>query len=201
MERDPALRLRKRELRRIVVASILRLQPAIRREQEGFLSRSFINLPGLTKARTVLLYVNAFPEELDARPYLLHCLERGMRVVLPRVDRPSRCLRLAHVRSLEADLEAGSLGIPEPRKECPSVEPGDIDWALVPGIAFDPRCYRLGRGAGYYDRLLPLLRADTPRWALGFDVQLLDELPVEPHDVPVDGVMTPNRLVRRAEAF
>ena len=97
------------------------------------------------------------------------------------------------------------MGIPEPRRSCPPVEPTDVDWALVPGITFDDRCRRLGRGAGYYDRLLPTLRRDVPLWALIFDAQWVAQLPVEPHDVPLDGVITPrkSRSVpgrRRAEA-
>ena len=56
---------------------------------------------------------------------------------------------------------------------------------LVPGLAFDARGYRLGRGAGHYDRLLPTLRPDAPRWALALDCQLVEGLPIEPHDVPI----------------
>ena len=57
------------------------------------------------------------------------------------------------------------LGIPEPRPDLPEVPPAAVDWALVPGLAFDERGFRLGRGAGYYDRLIPLLRPDAICWA------------------------------------
>jgi 5-formyltetrahydrofolate cyclo-ligase len=66
----------------------------------------------------------------------------------------------------------------------------------VPGLAFDFQCHRLGRGAGHYDRLLLRLRPDASRWALGYDCQVVDELPAEPHDVPVDGVVTPSHRIR-----
>ena len=95
------------------------------------------------------------------------------------------------IDDLDADLEPGTLGIPEPAPDCPEVEPEAVDWVLVPGLAFDAAGYRLGRGAGHYDRLLPTLRPDAPRWALAFDCQWVDDLPVEPHDVPLDGIVSP----------
>ena len=118
-------------------------------------------------------------------------------MLCPRVERAEHRLRLFQIRSLTADLEPGILGIPEPKLSCPEVKPTVVDWALIPGLAFDRRCFRLGRGGGHYDRLLPLLRPDCLRWALGFDCQLVDQLPIEPHDVPVDGVAFPHQIIRR----
>ncbi len=106
---------------------------------------------------------------------------------------------LYHVIDTAKDLRSGTLGIPEPRRDCPTIEPGAIDWVLVPGLAFDGRCQRLGRGAGHYDRLLPTLRPDVLRWALIFDEQWCDDLPIEPHDIPLDGVVSPTRTATRVE--
>ncbi len=66
---------------------------------------------------------------------------------------------------------------------------------LVPGLAFDEQGYRLGRGAGHYDRLLPRLRSDAVCWALCLSCQLLSRLPIEPHDRPLNGVSAPGRTV------
>ena len=123
---------------------------------------------------------------------------RGKAARLPpgRPGRPRR-LRLYQVGDPDTDFRRGTLGIPEPRKSCPTVAPEEVDWVLVPGLAFDGRCYRLGRGAGHYDRLLPTLRPDTPRWSLALDCQWVDALPVEPHDVPLDGVVSPTRAASR----
>jgi 5-formyltetrahydrofolate cyclo-ligase len=118
-------------------------------------------------------------------------------VLCPRVERAEHHLRLFQIRSLATDLEPGILGIPEPKLTCPEVKPNQVDWALIPGVAFDRRCFRLGRGGGLYDRFLPLLRPDCLRWALGFNCQLVDQLPIEAHDVPVDGVSFPLQIIRR----
>ena len=178
----------KQRLRREIVSRVLALDPADRRRQEDWLAERFATLPGFAAAKTVLLYVSAFPEEFTTGPMLRQALDQGKRLVCPRVDRASRSLRLFQVADLDADLGRGTLGIREPRKSCPELAPAAIDWVLVPGLAFDDRNYRLGRGAGHYDRLLPQLQPEVPRWALAFDCQRVEALPVEPHDVPLDGI-------------
>jgi 5-formyltetrahydrofolate cyclo-ligase len=187
------IRTRKRRLRRQVRALVLAMDPARRLQEETILAGRFETLPGLASARTVLLYVRAFGEEIDTRPMLASALDRGLIVACPRVDAAAQRLRLCRVSDPARDLVPGMLGIPEPSADCPELSPEAIDWVLVPGLAFDPRGYRLGRGGGYYDRLLPKLRPDAPRWALAFDAQWVDALPVEPHDMRLDGIVSPAR--------
>jgi 5-formyltetrahydrofolate cyclo-ligase len=189
------LRTRKRSMRRAMVDYILLLDPDLRHDAEATLAARLATLPGYARAGTVLLYATAFPEEIATRPLLVQALEHGKRLVCPRVDRATRRLRLFLVNDLEHDLRPGTLGIPEPRGDCREVEPAAVDWVLVPGLAFDTRGYRLGRGAGHYDRLLPTLRPETPRCALILDCQWVDDLPIEPHDVPLDAVVSPGREI------
>lgn len=174
------------------------MEPQRRRLAESELQARFATLPGLASARVVLLYVSVFPEELVTEPFLRRVLDRGQRLLCPRVDRRERRLRLYEVCDLAGDLERGTLGIPEPKRTCVEFEPQDVDWVLVPGVAFDGQGYRVGRGAGHYDRLLPRLGPEVPRWSLIFDEQWVDDIPVEPHDVPLDGVVSPNRTVVRS---
>jgi 5-formyltetrahydrofolate cyclo-ligase len=188
----------KRAMRRDVVARVRALDPDRRAEEQAALDAAFPTLPGLAGAEWVLLYATAFPEEIETGPFLSWALDSGRRLVCPRVDRAANRLRLFRIEDPDRDFVPGVLGIPEPGPDCPPVEPGRIDWVLVPGVAFDPRGYRVGRGAGHYDRLLPTLRAGVPRWALAFDAQWVDEVPAEPHDVAIDGVVSPSRMARRA---
>jgi 5-formyltetrahydrofolate cyclo-ligase len=188
---------RKAELRRRIRSAILGLDSSDRRSQESALAGLFETLPGYAPSRTVLLYVRAFPEEFETARLFEHALGARKVVACPRVDRDEGRLRIYRVSSLGADLGPGTLGIPEPRKHCQELDPTAVDWVLVPGLAFDLQCNRLGRGAGYYDRLLPRLRGDAVRWALGFNCQLVSQLPIEPHDVKLDGIATPGRIVGR----
>ena len=189
------LKARKVEARREVVARVLAMAPEARRRQEAELDRRLETLPGFHEAGSVLLYASAFPEEIDTRAMLRRSLDLGKRLILPKVDRRLRGLRLFEVADLDHDLIPGHRAIPEPRPGCPEVAPADVDWVLVPGLGFDARGHRLGRGAGHYDKLLPTLRAEVPRWALILDSQWVEDLPVEPHDQPLDGVADARRTV------
>jgi 5-formyltetrahydrofolate cyclo-ligase len=185
----------KRELRLVMKARVAALAWDERNRQEQALSKQLAELPGLSSARTVLLYVAALPEEPRTIDAFSYAYAMNKRVVCPRVDRASRSLRLYEVSHPATDLHPGALGIPEPSDHLPEVQPAAIDWVLVPGLAFDSRGFRLGRGAGYYDRLIPKLRPDAICWAICLSCQLVSELPVEPHDQPLDGITAPETAV------
>ena len=192
---DPGV-LSKPGWRRAILAAISALDPGERRAQEHALIAAFPDLPGFAAAETVLLYVSAFPEELATREILAYAFEARKQVLCPRVDRAARLLRLHALANPETELKPGVLGIPEPRADLPELSPEWVDWVLVPGLGFDERGHRLGRGAGHYDRLLARLRPDAVCWALCLGCQLVPQLPVEAHDMPLDGITSPARVIR-----
>lgn len=192
MESNPAVKAFKKALRASTIQSIGDLDPAVRQAQEAQLLADVAELPGYRDAKSLLLYVKAFDEEIDTLPLIVRELEASRRVICPRVDKAAHRLDLFEIEDLERDLEPGVLGIPEPRRTCRSVALGEVDWVLVPGVVFDLRCNRIGRGAGHYDRFLPGVRRGVQTWAIAFDCQILDPIPVEPHDVPLHGVLTPS---------
>jgi 5-formyltetrahydrofolate cyclo-ligase len=192
--RAMSARAQKERLRRETRQRILALERGERRGQEDRLIRDVADLPGFGNAETILLYLNAFPEEIVTRPLAEDVLSTGRRLACPRVDRASGGLTLHRVRDL-ADLAPGTRGILEPSSSAEELAPEQVDWALIPGLAFDERCFRLGRGAGHYDRLIPTLRASSHKWAIALDVQVVGQLPVEPHDQPVHGLLTPSRCM------
>lgn len=189
----------KRRLRVETIAAVLSLNDAGRADQEDRIRARLLALDSYRAAGTVLLYLKAFPEEIDTGPLVQAALEAGKRVVCPRVASRAAGLTLHEVRDL-GDLRSGTLNIPEPDPGAPAVAPEELDWVLAPGVAFDAACNRLGRGAGHYDRLLPRVRRDVEVWAAAFEVQVLDVLPVEPHDVPLTGVVTPERVLHAPRA-
>ena len=153
-----------------------------------------LGLPEIASARTVLAY-SANREEIDPAPALEALRERGVIVALPRVSGPG--LLTLHRVDDAAELVEGPFGLFEPTEGTPTVAPADIDVAIVPGVAFDGACRRVGHGGGYYDRLLEeMTRAATV--GLAFDEQVFAEVPCETHDVCVDVLVTPTRTLRRA---
>ena len=193
MDVEP-IRDAKRLLRRTTIGLIRAMDPERRRIELDALHARFKQLPGIDRAEVVFGYRSHLPEEIETPPMLRWLLELGKTLVLPRVDRLGSRLRLHAVEDLDRDLEPGPFGIPEPSDRAPVIEPDRVDWALIPGVAFDDGGRRLGRGAGYYDRLLPLLKPEAPRWALIFESQWVDRVPVEDHDARIGGIASASKV-------
>lgn len=137
------------------------------------------------EAGTMLLYY-PLPDEVDVRPLIKVAFESGKRVLLPVVKDEDLELRLYEG---EDSLRKGAFGIMEPTGETFAEENYDeIQLALIPGMAFDKAGHRLGRGKGYYDRLLPKLKK-AKLTGVCFHFQLVDEVPVEPHDISVAEIL------------
>ncbi len=156
-------------------------------------------LPEVQGAERVLFYAS-LPEEVDTWPLLQAWLRGGRVPLLPGLDGRGGPMRAAPVRDLAADLRQGAFGILEPDPDrTGAVEWSAIQVAVLPGLAFDLRGYRLGRGAGHYDRSLAALSPGALRIGLAFECQVVERLPVEPHDIPVDRVVTEDRIIRPPE--
>jgi 5-formyltetrahydrofolate cyclo-ligase len=98
----------------------------------------------------------------------------------------------------DEQLRPGYCGILEPAETAETASIEDVEMVLVPGVAYDGSCRRLGMGGGFYDRLLPNLPAGSITVGLAFDEQVVSEIPCEPHDVALAIVVTPTRTLRRA---
>lgn len=143
------------------------------------------------EARRVLFFAPT-PRELDIWPLLEEALAGGKLVGLPRFvageDRYEACAVQG-----PGDVLPGHFGIREPRRGLPPLALNLLDFILVPGVAFDLHGHRLGRGKGYYDRLLKQTRGTT--CGVAFDEQIVGEIPVEPHDLKVNCILTPTRWI------
>jgi 5-formyltetrahydrofolate cyclo-ligase len=150
-----------------------------------------LSLVELERASTVLVFAS-IRNEVRTQRCMHAAWAAGKHVALPRVIEDE--LRLYAVAA-ETELVEGAFGVPEPPADAPRVEPGDVGFALVPALAVDPRGYRIGYGGGYYDKLIPQLR-NACTCAVAYDFQLISEVPELPHDVPVDLVVTDERVIR-----
>lgn len=143
-------------------------------------------------ARSVLGYA-PISGEPDLWPLLSALPETGRALALPRFDAVARQYVAAWVRRPETDLVAGHMGILEPRPDCPVAIVKQLDFFLVPGLGFDPHGRRLGRGKGYYDRLLS--SATGLACGVAMDWQVLASVPAEAHDRILDCILTPTRWI------
>jgi 5-formyltetrahydrofolate cyclo-ligase len=128
--------------------------------------------------------------EVETALIAADALRSHLRLYYPIVDREKRRIRLGAVSDL-SELAPGAFGILEPAA-AGALEAGDLGPALVcvPGVAFTPAAARLGRGGGYYDRLLTALSAEAVTAGLGYSFQLIDRLPEQLHDRRLDLVVT-----------
>jgi 5-formyltetrahydrofolate cyclo-ligase len=141
----------------------------------------------------------SFGSEVETRAFLHRVLASGRALALPRVDRGARRLVLHWVASLDTELRPGPWGIPEPDPaRCRLAAPPEIDFVLVPGVAFDPDGGRLGYGAGYYDRLLAAWPLPLPPLvAAALQIQIVPVVPVLAGDHRVDIVVTESQTYSR----
>jgi 5-formyltetrahydrofolate cyclo-ligase len=181
----------KRALRRRIKDWRDGLTPAERDEMTEQVARRVFDLGAYRRARHVLAYA-AHGSEVGTDAITAGILKDGKGLILPRVTEEG--LVLHRVEDPSRDLVPGVWDIPEPAADCPVVAPEEVDLFLLPGLAFDALGRRLGYGRGYFDRTL----ADVPgaKVALAFDGQVVDQVPVGPRDVAVDGVVTPTRVIR-----
>lgn len=134
---------------------------------------------------TVAIFA-ALPSEPDLLPLVK--LHPECRWVLPRVQGES--LLFHRVMDPEYELISGAYSIREPRADSPLVITSEIDVFLCPGLAFDPKGNRLGRGRGYYDRMLEKARPNAQKLGICFPYQLVADTFAEPHDSCMDEVIS-----------
>lgn len=161
------------------------------------LGATALSLPELGEARIVSLFAGGRAEP-PTRSIFDGLIDARHTVVLPRVE--AKELRW-YVLSRWSELRPGWRGILEPPAEAAcEVFPAQIDLWLVPGLAFDARGGRLGRGGGYFDRTLDRARPTAARFGIGLEIQLVDEVPLGEADVALDGVVTPRQVVRASKS-
>jgi 5-formyltetrahydrofolate cyclo-ligase len=187
----------KADLRKQVLARRDALPVAERRALSARIIRRLLALDAYRGARCVMAYAS-FGSELETADFLADILAQGKVLVLPGVERGSRTLQLHAVDDPARQLAPGVWGIPQPRAElCPRISASRLDFVLVPGVAFTPRCERLGYGGGYYDGFIRGLARRPALVAAAFSLQVLQELPVSGRDQSVDRVVTEDAEYRR----
>ena len=182
----------KTEMRQKIRAALEKISPAVRAaESIDLCERLKAQIPS---AHTILFFA-PLPDELDIWPVLELSLALGTNCALPFFDAEKKIYRAKLLKNLATDIVIGKFGVREPAASCAEIPLNQFDLILVPGMAFDLSGNRLGRGQGFYDRLLA--EASGIKCGVCHDFQLLEKIPSEPHDAKVDFILTPGRCVRR----
>jgi 5-formyltetrahydrofolate cyclo-ligase len=183
----------KSDLRQKISARLEKISTAVRAVESIHLcERLKTQMPS---AHTVLFFA-PLPDEPDVWPVLELSLALGVNCALPFFDAEKKTYGAKAIKKLATDIVTGKFGVREPAASCAEIALDKFDLVLVPGMAFDLHGNRLGRGRGFYDRLLE--EVSGIKCGVGYDFQLLEKIPAEPHDAKVDFILTPSRCVKAA---
>jgi len=180
-------------LRRSILCDFETITPAECSEASELIASHVLGLPELERPVALMLFLS-MPDEVDTDPMVQGCLDAGHRVYAPRTIRRPRRMIPVRVASL-AEVEVGAYGIREPAGD-ETINPTELDLVIVPAVAFDRRCGRLGRGGGYYDRFLCALRPGAVTCGVALSRYVIDAVPTEAHDRPVDIIVTERGVLR-----
>lgn len=154
-----------------------------------------LSLDFIKKTNNIMLYLD-FNNEVQTGELIKKLISLNKIVSSPITIIELRQLIPYQVLDLDQSISIGAYGIREPNQElCPRVKIKDIDVVIVPAVAYDTNCYRLGYGGGYYDRFLNKLNPDAITVGIAFDLQIFDTVPKAKHDAQLNYVITESRIL------
>lgn len=178
--------LTKGQIRSKILLRLKTQKEDARRRKSRVIKERLFNTRIFKKAKRVMFYIS-FDGEVKTEEMIKEARNSGKIIAVPAC-RKNRKVIMPCIWQQDARLKKGPYGIWEPAVK-KTVPIKNLDLVVVPGVAFDKRGNRLGRGKGYYDRFLKKLSGSIPRIGLGFDFQILPSVPATRHDVTVDRVI------------
>ncbi|MGE4357399.1 MAG: 5-formyltetrahydrofolate cyclo-ligase [Candidatus Omnitrophota bacterium] len=182
--------MEKAEIRKIMLERLKNQTKEERRRKSLIIREKLFSLEEFKKARVLMSYVS-LDYEVDTEDIIKEALKMGKVVAVPVTVKKDKIILPSKILNFEEELVEGNFGIREPKKEFLRIIPEEmLELILVPGIAFDMSGRRIGHGAGYYDNFLRTIPKRTVTIGLAFDFQIVDNLPLLPHDIPVLKVLS-----------
>jgi 5-formyltetrahydrofolate cyclo-ligase len=189
---QPDIQAAKTALRKQIRGALQNVSPETRAATAGQIRTQLKEQP-FWKAATAVLFFAPLPDEVDVWPLLESALAAGKIATLPRFEPASNDYLACHVQHPQTEVGPGQFGIREPKTGCPEIPLERLGLILVPGVAFDLRGGRLGRGRGFYDRLLAKFHGI--KCGVAWGEQIVKEVPTGTLDVRMDFVLTPTQCV------
>ena len=183
-------------LRKATRAALQKIPPAMRQAASARIRSRLKEEPFWQNAASVLFFA-PLADEVDVWPLLEETLAGEKIAALPRHDSASNDYIACRVKNPQSEIGPGQFGIREPKAGCAEIPLERLGLILVPGVVFDMSGHRLGRGRGFYDRLLAEIHGI--KCGVAFDEQIADAVPAGNLDVRMDFILTPTRCVKIEE--
>ena len=165
------------------------------KEKSSKVKENLYSLSEFKDSKNIMFYVS-FNNEVDTQKLIKELLSNNKTILVPFVQKNNPILQLSEIKDFN-DLEPKTFGILEPKEDkIKKFGINDVDLVIVPGIVFDKSGHRIGYGYGYYDRFLKKLNKNVVKIGFAFEFQLVDKIPEEQHDVPMDVVVTEKRILK-----
>ena len=185
----------KKEFRKKVISLRKEKDKDFIKHNSDIITEKLLQLDCIKNAQTIMLYLD-FNNEVATDNLINKLIKLGKTVASPITLKEERRLIPSQITDLENGIQYGAYNIREPKPEySPAIDIKDLDVVIVPAVAYDKNCYRLGYGGGFYDRFLENLREDAVTVGIAFDLQIFDEIPKESHDAQLDYIVTESTIL------
>ncbi|HOK80209.1 MAG TPA: 5-formyltetrahydrofolate cyclo-ligase [bacterium] len=181
----------KAEIRKQILDIMKKMTNQEWKENSEKIFTNLTSVPEYSRCWVLMSYVS-FDKEVNTIPIISDCLAKARTVCVPKIDWKN--FSMVPVQIFNEDDIDFSQKIPQPFSDA-YIAISEIELVIVPGIAFDKNCNRLGRGKGFYDRFLATCNAI--KIGLAFDFQILEQIPVNENDIQMDIIVTETRIIRK----
>lgn len=186
--------MNKKNLRHQILDKRSKLGKYEHEEFSNIILNTIVNSLYYKNAKTIMTFIS-FMDEVDTHEFIKKSIEDGKDIVVPITIPETKELKLSLVKDFK-ELEPGYYNILTPKEEyIRYIDPELVDLIIVPGVVFDRDGYRIGYGGGYYDRFLSKIDKNVPKIAIAFDLQVIDKVPREYYDIPVDYIFTEKEII------
>lgn len=184
----------KKEFRKKVIESRKNKSADFVLNNSNLITEKLLQMKDIRNATNIMLYLD-FNNEVQTDNLIQKLLSLKKIVSSPITIKENHTLIPTQITDLKDGLRIGTYGIREPKEKSPTIDIKALDVVIVPAVAYDIDCYRLGYGGGFYDRFLENLRKDAITIGIAFDFQIFNSIPKETHDAQLNYIVTETRII------
>ena len=187
-----------KEEKKVLRNKILEIRDSLNNNEKELMDNKIfnelINTDLYKRSINIFIYIS-FSNEINTRNIIEKAFKDTKNVFIPKVYKDDKLMKAIKLNSID-ELKKNSMGILEPIDDSNYIEKENIDLIVVPGVVFDKECNRIGYGGGYYDRYLKDIKSKENKIALAYDLQIVDKIESEVHDIKVDYIITNTRALK-----